>query len=129
MSLAGMIATDQDALVCDLAEAYGVFDMRALPVMLLATLASGLREDSRIKMKLAGTEVPHTELLLAAAVDRLSMLLWFKTEDGRNGVNRPRSMVGILTGTEPVQPREQGFVTAEDYEAEWERITGVRHGG
>ena len=128
MTLAGMIARDRDALVCDLAETYGIFDMRALPVTLLATLASGLREDSRIKMKLAEEKIPRQELLAAAAVDRLSLLLWAKTEDGRNGINRPPSMVKLLSGMEQEKPRNQGFATAEDYEAEWERLTGVRHG-
>lgn len=129
MALAGMIAMDRDALVCDLAETYGIFDMRALPVKLLATLASGLRADSRIRMKIAGSEVTQMELLTAAAVDRLSMLLWTKTEDGRKGINRPRSLVKIFTGLEQEEPQSQGFDTAEEFEAEWERITGVRHGG
>ena len=129
MALAGMIATDRDALVCDLAETYGVFDMRALPVKLLATLASGLRADSRIRMKMAGSEVTQMELLTAAVVDRLSWLMWAKTEDGRKGINRPRSLVHILTGQEQKEPQTPGFDSAEEFEAEWERITGVRHGG
>ena len=33
-----MIASSEDALVCDMAETYGVFDYRALPVPLLAKL-------------------------------------------------------------------------------------------
>lgn len=123
-----MIAADRDKLVCDLAETYGVFDMRALPVETLATLASGLRADSRIRMHLSGSAMPQTELLLAAAVDRLSLMLWARTEDGRKGVNKPRSLVAILSGKEPVQPAEQGFQTAEEYETAWERITGVSHG-
>lgn len=124
-----MIATDRDALICDLAETYGIFDMGALPVNLLATLSSGLRADSRIRMKMSGSEVTQMELLTAAVVDRLSMLLWTKTEDCRNGINRPRSLVKIMTGQEQEAPRTTGFDTAEEFEAEWKRITGVSHGG
>ncbi|MBR7179464.1 MAG: hypothetical protein IKD27_08140 [Oscillospiraceae bacterium] len=124
-----MIATDRDALVCDLAETYGIFEMGALPVKLLATLASGLRADSRIRMKMAGSEVTQMELLTAAVVDRLSMLWWAKTEDGRNGINRPRSLVKVFTGQEQEKQPSSGFDTAEEFEAEWERMTGVRHGG
>lgn len=124
-----MIATDRDALVCDLAETYGIFDMGALPVNLLATLSSGLRADSRIRMKLEGTTVTQMELLIAAAVDRLSMLLWAKTEDCRNGINRPGSLVKIMTGQKQEEVISAGFNTAEEYEAEWKRITGVSHGG
>lgn len=73
LTLIWMLRTDRDALICDLAETYGIFDYRALPVPLLATLASGLREDSRIKMRLSGQTVTRTEMLLAAAVDGLSL--------------------------------------------------------
>lgn len=48
-----MLATDRDALICDLAETYRVLDYRALPVELLATLAAGLRQDARIWQKIA----------------------------------------------------------------------------
>ena len=47
-----MMAVDRDAWICDLAETYRIFDYRALPVGLLATLSFGLREDSRIKQKM-----------------------------------------------------------------------------
>lgn len=43
-----MILTDEDALICDLAETYNVLDYRALPVRTTAALASGLRADARI---------------------------------------------------------------------------------
>ena len=123
-----MISADRDALICDLAETYGIFDFRALPVSLLATLAVGLREDSRIKMNLAGARATRSELLLAAAVDRLSMLLWAQTEDGKNGVNRPPSVFTAIQGEAKNDSPVEAFETADAFEAEWARITGVRHG-
>lgn len=123
-----MISADRDALVCDLAETYGIFDFRALPVSLLATLAVGLRDDSRIKMRLSGAKVTRAELLLAATVDRLSMLWWAQTEDGRNGVNRPQSILSVIQGTEKNEGPVESFETADEFEAEWVRITGVNHG-
>ena len=124
-----MISADRDALVCDLAETYGIFDLRALPVSTLATLAVGLRDDSRIKMRLAGAKATRSELLLAAAVDRLSMLLWAQTEDGRNGVNRPQSVFVAIQGEGKKDGPVEAFETADAFEAEWARITGVSHGG
>lgn len=125
-----MLAADRDALVCDLAETYGVFDYRALPVSLLATLAAGLREDSRIKMRLSGSKVPRRDILLAAAVDRLSLLVWGMTEDAQKGRNRPDSLLDALMGVE--QEKENGdvmsFDSADDFEAAWTSITGVAHG-
>lgn len=123
-----MISLDRDALICDLAETYGLYDLRALPVSTLATLAVGLREDSRIKMCISGVKVSRMEMLLAAAVDRLSLLVWAKTENGRNNVNRPKSILDIILDEEEQKSDVRSFASAEDFENEWARITGVKHG-
>ena len=123
-----MLSTDRDALICDLAEVYGIFDHRALPATLLAALSVGLRDDSRIKMKLAGQKLTKLETLAAATVDRLSMLVWLNSEDGRKGENRPASVLSMLLGEEPEEKPVEGFETAEEFEAEWTRRTGVSHG-
>lgn len=123
-----MLSADRDALICDLAEVYGIFDYRALPVHLLATLAVGLREDSRIKMKLSDQKLTKMETLAAAAVDRLSMLGWLNSEDGRKGENRPASVLALLLGEKEEEKPVEGFDTAEEFEAEWTRRTGVSHG-
>lgn len=121
-----MISADREALICDLAETYGIYDYRALPVSTLATLAVGLRDDSRIKMRLIGAKLPRMELLMAAAVDHLSMLVWINSEDGRNGINKPKSIIASIFEDEDDQQVE-AFDTAEDYESAWEQITGVGH--
>lgn len=92
-----MLSIDEDALTCDLAETYGVYDMRSLPATLVATFSCGLRENSRIKMKMQNQTVPLEEILLAAIVDRLSLLVWFKTKDAEHGFNRPECLVDKLT--------------------------------
>lgn len=122
-----MIATDCDALLCDLAETYGIFDLKALPATVLATLSVGLRDNSRIKMRLSGEKIPRSELLLAGIADRLSLLLWFMSEDGQNGVNRPKSIIDILLGEHHQGGDIETFDSAEDFEAEWRRRTGVPH--
>lgn len=123
-----MLATDRDDLICDLAETYGIYDLRALPVNVLATLAVGLRGDSRIKMRLSGAKATRSEMLLAAALDRLSLLWWAQTENGRNNVNRPSSVLDILLGTEKQENDVAAFDTAEEFEDQWTQITGVSHG-
>lgn len=122
-----MLAADREALICDFAETYGIYDLQALPVSLSATLAAGLRESSRIKMKMSGTKVPKCELLLAAIVDRLSVLLWFQTKNAQNGYNRPRSIVEVLIGDSNINDKIQTFQTAKEYEEEWRNRTGVSH--
>ena len=123
-----MVSADRDALICDFAETYGIYDLRALPVTMLATLAVGLRENSRIKMKLAGTKASRVEVLLAAALDRLSLLWWAQTENGQKNINRPQSILGVIMQDGRENENNGGFDTAEDFEAAWERTTGVKHG-
>lgn len=108
-----MIGTDKDALLCDLAETYGIYDLWALPVDTTAKLAYGLRDNSRIKKKIAGINVDYETLLLAAAVDRLSLLLWAQTEDGQNNRNRPASIAEALAGN---NSKPKGFDSAEAFE-------------
>ena len=124
-----MICADREALACDLAETYGIFDLRALPVSTLATLAVGLREDSRIKRKLLGNQITITEMLLAAVFDKLSILAWLWSKDGQTGDNRPESLLSAILGEKTESSgAAQAFETGEEFEAEWRSITGVGHG-
>lgn len=118
-----MIATDEDALVCDFAETYQVFDYKSLPARLVATLAAGLRDNSRIKMKMAGVPCSNETLLLAMAVDRLSLLFWAKTEDGQKNRNRPESLyMRILGLNEKPENNVVAFASGSDFETARQRI-------
>lgn len=121
-----MIRTDRDALVCDLAETYGLFDMRALPASTLATLCVGLREDSRIKTRLFGDRIPRSDVLLAAVVDRLSLLIWKLF--GQEGSSPPGSVLDSLLGVQPQESDVERYDSPEDFESEWKKRTGVSHG-
>lgn len=123
-----MLKTDREALLCDLAETYGVFDLYALPVPTLAVLAAGLREDSRIKTRLSGVSVPRKDLLIAAAVDRLSLLVWGMSEDAKRGTNRPKSLVAALMGETEGSSDVMTFESPDDFEAAWAAATGVPYG-
>lgn len=126
-----MLRIDRDALICDLAETYQVFDYRVLPVPLLATLAVGLRENSRIKMSLSGGTVPRGDILLAAAVDRLSLIAWqLQCIGGAVAPEKPKSVLNALLGqkTETVKNDVQVHESPEAFEKEWARRTGVTHG-
>lgn len=122
-----MVATDENALICDFAETYKILDYKGLPLRLAAVLASGLRDESRIKMKLSGSHIDKTTALLAAAVDRLSMLVWAKTKDAENNRNRPKSMLAMLLKTDGPKEDLETFDTAEDFEAARKRI--IQGGG
>lgn len=91
-----MISIDEDALVCDLAETYQIYDYKQLPLTQVAVFAYGLRDDSRIKQIMSNQIVPLETTLLASIVDRLSLSLWLQTKDGQKGVNRPASIADQL---------------------------------
>ena len=122
-----MINEDEDALICDLAETYGILDYKVLPVETLAALSVGLRENSRIKMKLSGARVQPDFLLLAAAVDRLSLLVWSKTKDAEKGRKRPKSLVEVLNGKKK-ESDVMAFNTAEEWERAKAKIIGENYG-
>lgn len=69
-----MMHADRDALLCDIAETYHVYDLKALPVQTLAALSFGLRDDSRIKMKLSGLVYVSPIILQAEIVDNLALI-------------------------------------------------------
>lgn len=91
-----MIELDENALICDFAETYHIYDYRSLPVQLAATLSAGLRDDSRIKMRIAGAPVSQEILLLAAIADRVEMFR-YGFSDKKNQV--PPSIVETLFGS------------------------------
>lgn len=117
-----MVAVGEEELICDFAETYHVLAWRELPLKTAAVLAAGLRDDSRIKQKLKGERVDLTTALLAAALDRLKLLVWQNTDDGLHGRNMPKSTFDALTGRGPRNARVTGFRSPEAFEAARARI-------
>jgi len=60
--------------------------------------------------------------LIASAVDRLSMLVWMQSKDGRRNTNRPESIAEKLIGGEEKQKTVESFVSPEKFEAARKRI-------
>lgn len=112
---------DRDALVCDFAEYYHILDIRALPATTAATLAQGLPENSRSKRTASGMKISMETALLAVIADRLGLLVWMQTEDGRGGENRPTSILGLLN---PAEELSEGFGSGDDFAKAWAELTG-----
>lgn len=93
-----MIRLDKNALLCDFAETYHVYDVRRLPARYAATLAAGLRPGSRIMLKAAGAPADAETLLLAAVADGVRVLAWQNTKDARKGRNAPKSLLSAIYG-------------------------------
>lgn len=120
-----MINLNEDALVCDLAETYQIYDYRSLPVKTVATLSAGLRDNSRIKMCASGVLVDMDALLLAVIADRIEELRYFFSADSKKGRNRPKSITEILVNGEQPNPTDvMTFSTGAELEAALAKITG-----
>lgn len=117
------MAKHKDELECDMAETYHIFDLRALPVRKLATLALGLSKDSRTMMAMAGAKLTTTETLLCLTVDRLTTLAWLQSKDGATGRNRPKSILEEMTKEKP-QREYETFSSIADFEAARLKIIG-----
>lgn len=123
MTLAGMLAYDREALICDLAETYHILDYKSVPVEVLSILAAGLRDDSRIKVKMSGSKITLDRLLMARMVDSLALLVWSKTEDAQKGRNKPKMITELLTA-EPKEEAVKTYSTPDEFESAWKKITG-----
>lgn len=108
-----------DELTCDMVEAYGVFDIKSLPARLAATLAVGLRDDSRVKKAITGTKTDDKTILLAVIADCMQWLQWSRTEDGLKGQNKPKSFLRYYMGYKDPEPEHEIFDSPEAF---WERL-------
>lgn len=118
-----MIKIDENALICDLAEIYKIYDYKEIAPAKVAIFAIGLRDNSRIKMKLGNLKYDFKTLLIAKLVDGVNLLVWSKTSDAQKGLNRPLSIMSQLYQEE----REvSAFKSGKEFELEKSRILAER---
>lgn len=115
-----MVKTDEDAFICDMAETYHVFDWRSLPIKLVATLATGLSQESRINKIRANAKIDLQTALLARLVDDVAWLKWAQTEDGQKNRNRPKSVLQSLIEEKKPEESYKTFSSTEEFD-EWRR--------
>lgn len=117
-----MIAVDEDALICDFAETYHIYDIYQLPCDYIATLACGLRADSRIMMAMSGRKVEFRHLLWAHIADNTAITAWLNSENAEKGKDRPPSFVAALLNKVDESDELRQFESGADFDKEWERI-------
>lgn len=113
-----MYELDREALICDLAETYNIYEFEKFPLNKIAIFAKGLREDSRIRMKMSQSKFNVKESLLAGILDRLTLILYSKTKDAEKGKNYPKLLLDETEKKEDLQ----GFISGEDFEKMREKI-------
>lgn len=115
-----MLGKCKDEMICDLAEYYHIYNYKAVPVPLLATLVNGLREDSRVKS--IDLQLPMNLFFMSAIFDKLAWLCWSKTEDATKGRNAPESITAKLLNTKQDKKYET-FASGEDFHKRWKELT------
>lgn len=111
-----------DELICDLAQTYHIYDHKSLPARQVAAFACGLDRDSRVKRRLSGSKAALSDTLLAMIFDRLQILCWSMTKDGRKGINRPQMMAQKLLGAEAEKTENAAFESGGEFMKEREKI-------
>lgn len=114
-----MMSKFPDELTCDMAETYGIFDIKRVPVKLLATLAVGLRDDSRVMMAKRGALVDNKTILLAQIADMLGGISP-KSEQSLT----MRCFANRSTGsTTAPKEKHEIFDSPEDFKKRWAEVT------
>ena len=103
-------------LICDLAETYGIYDYKAMKPSLVATLAVGLPESSRVIRKYSKISLTVDQMLMSMLLDSLNGLIWGL--GGKKSAKKPKSMLKMLLDRDKKQKDElMSFRTPEEYEA------------
>lgn len=114
-----MMNVDKTALICDLAETYRIYDTHGIKARYIATLACGLKADSRIKTKMAGVNMlPPNSLLYALIVDELRLIRYWLIGDKKN---KPQFVTELMENGLPEKELE-GFDTVKEFEAKRREI-------
>lgn len=83
-------------------------------------LLSGLRAESRTKMKMANLKLTLDQILLATIADEIKLLMRRKKKDSFV------SILDLLLNGEK-EKECKGFNTPLEYENYWHKVTGVHH--
>lgn len=123
MILAGCIKEDEDALICDLAEYYHIFNYKELPPNIVATLCVGLRDESRTKMHLSGQRLTLEQLLLARIADSTAFIAYTYTKDAQHNRNKPKSILKLLIDEN--KEKCEGFDSGDDFETRFKELANA----
>lgn len=108
--------------MCDMAETYHIFSFNEIPLTVLATLASGLRENSRIKQKISGEKLSFEQMVNIGILDCLRILTWQNSKDGAKNRNRPKSILKQFTKEKKTDVIS--FDSAADFELARNKLKG-----
>ena len=112
-------------MICDLAETYGIYDYKAMKPSLIATLAVGLPDTSRVVKKFSGINLTIDQMLLALIADGVNIAAWQRS--GAKKSKRPESIFQKLTKKDQ-KDELMSFSTPEEFEA-WRKRKVEKYNG
>lgn len=98
-----------------MAETYGILDYKEVKPSIVATLAVGLPDSSRVKRKYSGVNLTLEQMLLAMVVDGINISIWQR--GGGKKSRKPASIFKKLTEKEKPKDELMSFRSPEEYEA------------
>jgi hypothetical protein len=114
---------NEEAMICDLAEVYHIYNYEVYEPSFIAVLVAGLREDSRSKMLLSGAKFSVDQALKMMIVDYLRLIVWMKTRDGAKNRNKPKSLFEEIENADSVD-NIIGFSDGKSFENAWKKMRG-----
>lgn len=119
-----MRAVCKDALVCDFAEYYHIYDLDSVKVRLAATLACGLPAESRTIRQLSGQKHSLDTMLLAGILDAFQTMTYlYRKKNFKGKHKKPESVVQRLAGHgKDTENDIRSFRTKDDFERERQRL-------
>jgi triphosphoribosyl-dephospho-CoA synthetase len=109
-----------------LAETYGILDYKEVRPSVVATLAVGLPESSRIKRKYSGINLTLEQMLLAMLVDGVNISIWQR--GGGKKSRKPMSIFKKLTEKDKPKDELMSFRSPEEYEKWMKRKREIWNG-
>lgn len=98
-----------------MAETYGIYDYKEKKPSIIATLAVGLPDSSRIKRKYSGINLTLEQMLLAMIVDGVNISIWQR--GGGKKSRKPMSILKKLTEKEKPKDELMSFRSPDEFES------------
>ena len=119
-----MRALHEDALICDFAQYYHVYDLDSLNVRTAAILACGLPKESRTLKTLRKEKVDQNTMLMASILDTCRNIEYgvFQSHSKKK-IKKPKSVVQKLLGIDQDKKEEvKGFSSGDAFEVARQRL-------
>lgn len=116
-----MRVSDEDALLCDFAQYYRIYNLDDIPLSKAAVLACGLPPESRTMRKLTGADYSAEQSILMGILDELRNIEYaYACAHSKRKPKKPKSIFTLLHKKE--ESEIKAFETGRDFEKARERI-------